>query len=181
MRTLEFVHDSLDRVHELIPAVLDGLGRGDLLWRPDAEANPLGWLIWHLLRVEDDHLAQLADSEQVWLTEGWQQDYSLPYPKAATGYGMTPAEVGLFSVPDTDPLVGYAGAVWQRSRQILDGLDADDLDRVVDTRYTPPVTMAVRLVSVVVETAQHVGQAAYVRGLRERSLGMSSGWAGTPR
>jgi hypothetical protein len=42
-----------------------------------------------------------------------------------------------------------------------------DLDRVVDKRWDPPVTLGVRLVSVVDDDAQHVGQAAYVRGLQK--------------
>ena len=47
-------------------------------------------------------------------------------------------------------------------------LDDDDLDRVVDTRWDPPVTVGVRLVSVIADDLQHVGQAAYVRGLLHR-------------
>ena len=41
----------------------------------------------------------------------------------------------------------------------------EDLDRIVDERWDPPVTLGVRLVSVVSDDLQHAGQAAYVRGL----------------
>ncbi len=41
----------------------------------------------------------------------------------------------------------------------------EDLDRVVDKRWNPPVTLGVRLVSILNDDVQHVGQAAYVRGL----------------
>lgn len=181
MQSLDLVRDALGRVHELIPAVLDGLDGDDLLWRPDPEANPLGWLIWHLTRIEDDHLARLGDVEQVWLSAGWYGRFKLPYIKGAHGFNMTPVEVGLFNARDTSLLNGYATDVWQQTQQILDQFTEADLDRVVDTRYTPPVTVGVRLVSVMVETAQHVGQAGYLRGLRERSLGVSSGWGGIAR
>ena len=98
MNTLDVVRDSLGRVHELIPAVLDGLTGDDLLWRADPEANPIGWLIWHLTRIEDDHLAQLSGVEQAWTADGWYQRFGLPYLKHAHGFRMTPVEVGAFNV-----------------------------------------------------------------------------------
>jgi hypothetical protein len=36
---------------------------------------------------------------------------------------------------------------------------------VVDLNWDPPVTLAVRLVSVINDDLQHGGQAAYVRGM----------------
>ncbi len=178
MDPLDLVRDSLGRVHELIPAVLDGLTGEDLLWRPDPEANSIGWLVWHLTRIEDDHLARLANVEQAWTADGWYQRFGLPYLKAAQGFRMTPVEVGAFNVTETSLLNGYAAATWQQAQAILGSLDGR-VDEVIDTRYTPPVTVGARLVSVIVETAQHVGQAGYLRGLRERSRGINSGWAGT--
>jgi len=179
VQTLDLVRDSLSRVHALIPAVLDGLSGDDLLWRPDAEANSIGWLIWHLTRIEDDHLAALGNVEQVWSGDGWYQRFGLPYVKSAHGFRMTPTEVGMFNTRDARLLDGYAAAVWGQVQSILSSLTDDDVDEVVDRRYTPPVTVGVRLSSVVVETSQHIGQAGYLRGLRERRLGINSGWAGT--
>ncbi|MEA5053992.1 MAG: DUF664 domain-containing protein [Propionicimonas sp.] len=176
MTTTDLVLDSLERVHELIPAVLDGLDRDDVLWRPDPDSNSIGWLVWHLTRVEDDHLADLGGIGQVW--PDWAGRFGLPYPVSAHGYGMTSAEVGAFDVPSPSLLVDYAAAVAEQSRQVLAGLGESDYDRVVDTRWDPPVTLAVRLVSVMVETAQHIGQAAYVRGLRERAIARPSDWVG---
>lgn len=178
MQTLDVVRDSLGRVHQLIPAILDGLTGPDLLWRPDPEANSIGWLIWHLTRIEDDHIAVLGGVEQAW-TDGWYQRFGLPYIRQAHGFRMTPVEVGAFNVTETALLSGYAAATWEQTQAVLSSLPEDRLDEVIDTRYTPPVTVGVRLVSVMVETAQHVGQAGYLRGLRERSMGINSGWAGT--
>jgi hypothetical protein len=177
MMTTDVVLDSLGRVHELVPAVLHGLSRDDVLWRPDAAANSIGWLIWHLTRVEDDHLAAVGGREQVWGT-AWKERFALPYPDQAHGYGMSAEEVGAFDLASVDLLVGYAAAVAERSGQIVIGLTESDYAKVIDDRWDPPVTVAVRLVSVMTETAQHIGQAAYVRGLRERSLDHDSGWAG---
>ena len=64
-----------------------------------------------------------------------------------------------------DVLLGYLGEVQARTTAMLEGLAPDDLDRVVDRRWDPPVTLGVRLVSIADDCLQHVGQAAYVRGL----------------
>src|SRR5699024_9552540 len=100
-------------LHDLI----DGLDADTILWRPDPDANPIGWLTWHLVRVVDDHLADLVDEAQVW--EHWRDRFDLPYPPEAHGYGQTSAQVGTFTVGDADLLLGYADAVAERTRVIL--------------------------------------------------------------
>ena len=179
MLSSDIVLDSLNRVHELIPVVLDGLDRDDVLWRPDAGSNSIGWLIWHLCRVDDDHLGDLGGQPQVWLS-GWSERFGLPYPPNAHGYGMTAADIAAFDLPSVSLLADYASAVAEQSRRIVTALTASDYEKVIDTRWDPPVTISARLVSVMVETAQHIGQAGYVRGLRERQIGRESGWAGHP-
>lgn len=180
MQPTDVFLESLERVHELIPAVLKDLTVQDIAWRPDPDANPIGWLVWHLLRAQDDHVAEIGGREQVWLADGWQQRFGLPYDPSAGGFGMTSEQVGQFHVDDLALLTGYADAVRAMTTDVLRGLGEDGLDRVIDTRWDPPVTVAVRLTSVVIETAQHVGQASYVRGLRERVVGTDSGWRGYP-
>ena len=115
--------------------------------------------------MQDDHVAEVAGSEQVWTAEGWSRRFDLPFDDAATGYGHGPDDVPAVRVEDPQLLLGYAAAVHARSEQFLAGLSDDDLDRVVDRRWDPPVTLGVRLVSVLSDDLQHVGQAAYVRGL----------------
>jgi uncharacterized damage-inducible protein DinB len=156
--------EALHRVADGVPEVVAGLSEDDLAWRPAADANPIGWLVWHLLRVQDDHVAGVAGVEQVWTAQGFVSRFGLPFDARATGYGQTSEEVGRVRVA-ADLLVEYAEAVHRRSRDYLSGLSEDDLDRVVDRRWDPPVTLGVRLVSVIDDDTQHLGQAAYVRGL----------------
>ncbi len=160
--------DGFDRVHELVPAVVEGLTSDDLAWRPDQDANPIGWLLWHLLRVEDDHLADLAGSEQVWTRDGWSIRFALPYDESDIGFGQDSHQVGQFFVKDPTVLIGYDEAVHARTHEIVSRLTEADFERVVDDSYDPPVTIGARLVSVVNDTTQHIGQASYVRGLLER-------------
>ena len=162
--------DAFTRVRELVPTVVGGLDETDLAWRPDADANSISWLVWHLTRVADDHVAEVAGTEQVWTAGGWYDRFGLPFPPRAHGYGHSSADVAAVRVP-ADLLAGYHDAVAAAVLAHVVTLAPDDLDRVVDERWDPPVTLGVRLVSVVSDTMQHVGQAAYVRGLLERRGG----------
>lgn len=159
------VLDCFGRVHEDLPGVLEALDADALRWRPDPDANPIGWLVWHLTRIQDDHLADLAGVPQVWTEQGFAERFALPYDTSATGYGQSSDEVGAFRASAED-LLDYHAATHALTEEVVRGLD--DWDRVVDERWDPPVTAAVRVVSVVNDVTQHVGQAAYVRGMLER-------------
>jgi Protein of unknown function (DUF664) len=167
MNVSELLTDALGRVREQIPDVVAGLGDDDLAWRPDPEANSIAWLVWHLSRIEDDHVAGVAGTEQVWTAEGWFDRFGLPFDEGAHGYGMSGADVAKVRV-GSDVLAGYHDAVSRRTADYVATLGPEDLDRVVDEAWDPPVTLGVRLVSVVNEVNAHLGQAQYVRGLLER-------------
>jgi uncharacterized damage-inducible protein DinB len=156
--------DAFNRVAEFVHEVLDELDPDDLVWQPEEGGNTIGWLVWHLTRIQDDHVAHVAGLEQVWTAQGWADSMKLPFDLADTGYGHSAAEVAQVQVSGQD-LVEYFDAVHAQTQQFVATLSADDLDRVVDTRWDPHVTLGVRLVSVVSDDLQHVGQAAYVRGL----------------
>jgi hypothetical protein len=132
--------------------------------RLDAECNTIGWLVWHLTRIQDDHIADAESSEQVWITEGWVDRFALPFDVSATGYGHSAEEVGEVR-PSAELLLGYFDDVYERSIRFVDGLEDADLDRVVDNNFDPPVTLGVRLVSVLSDDLQHAGQAALLRGV----------------
>ena len=159
---LSVVEDALGRVDETLTSELDGLGVEALRRRPGPDANPMGWLAWHLARVLDSHLADLAGSPQVW--EEWRERFDLPFGPDATGYGQSSRDVAAFAA-DAALLTGYWSATWHRTREILRDLVDDDPERVVDDSWDPPVTLSARLVSVVNDTTQHVGQLSYARGL----------------
>ncbi len=168
MQATQLLVDAFGRVRESVDAVLTGADPATLLWRPDQDANPVGWLVWHLSRVQDDHVAGVVDRSQVWVAGGWFERFDLPYPVGDVGYGQSSDQVAGFDVSDAGLLRDYYTAVSAQTELVLAELTDADYDRVVDERWDPPVTAAVRLVSVVNDVTQHVGQAAYVRGLAER-------------
>lgn len=164
MGPADLLIDSFERILESARAVVEGLDPDRLASRPGPDANTIAWLVWHLTRVQDDHVADVAGLEQVWTAQDFAGRFGLPFDTADTGYGHSSADVALVRA-DADLLAAYLSAVHLQTLTYLAGLRADDLDRVVDTRWDPPVTLGVRLVSVVNDDTQHVGQAAYVRGL----------------
>ncbi len=163
----DLLHEAHSRIPETVEGALDGLSPEQLATQPDLGQGPnnsIGWLVWHLSRQEDAQVAQLAGSDEVW-ADGWHERLKLPYAADAMGYGMTDEEVAKFPAVAADDLLAYQRAVHERTATYLEGLADAEWEKVVDESYDPPVTLAVRLVSVVDDAAQHGGQAAYVRGL----------------
>ncbi|GAA2003280.1 mycothiol transferase [Catenulispora subtropica] len=165
MQGHELLIDAFGRVHEEVHAAVAGLTVEQLHQRLDPDANPIAWLLWHLARVQDDHVADVAGTEQLWTVQGWAERFGTPYRTGAIGYGHSSHDVAQLRVPSADLLTGYHDAVHEQTVAYVSGLKDEDFDRIVDTRWDPPVTLGVRLVSVVSDTLQHVGQAAYVRGV----------------
>ncbi|HWG74661.1 MAG TPA: DinB family protein [Acidimicrobiales bacterium] len=153
------------RIPPLVRHAVEGVGEADLIRAPSPGANPIAWLVWHLSRVQDHHVAEVRGSDQVWVGGDWARRFGLDPDPSNTGYGHSGDEVSAVRPDGTGVLVAYMDAVDGRTRSMLEELTAADLDRIVDRRWDPPVTLGVRLVSVAGDSLQHAGQAAYVRGL----------------
>jgi uncharacterized damage-inducible protein DinB len=157
--------DAFGRIREEVHAAVEGLRDEQLSSRPGPEANSIGWLVWHLTRIQDDHIADVAGIEQVYTAQGWDDRLGLPFSAADTGYGHGTSAVAAVQGVSAKDLLGYHDAAYEQTIGYVRDLTDGDLDRVVDERWDPPVTLAVRLVSIVSDDLQHVGQAAFVRGL----------------
>jgi hypothetical protein len=164
MTPAEVLIDALSRTAEGAARLLDGLSDDQLAHRPSPQSNSIAWLVWHLSRVQDDHVADVSGREQVYTADGYADRFGLPLDDVDTGYGHSPDEVGQVRA-SAELLLSYLQAVHAQTVGWLRGVAEEDLDRVVDRRWDPPVTLGVRLVSVADDCAQHLGQAAYVKGL----------------
>ncbi|WP_129337374.1 mycothiol transferase [Cellulomonas endophytica] len=168
MRASDVLVEGFGRVGPLLRAAVEGLDEEGLAWRPDPSANTVAWLVWHAARGQDAQVAPLAGTEELWTSQGWAARAGLPFDDAETGYGQSADEVARVRV-DPDVLLGYVDAVGAATAAYLVRLEDDDLDVVVDEAWDPPVTLGVRLVSILDDDVQHAGQAAYVRGLLDRA------------
>ena len=167
MTSSEVLAEAFQRIRDELHPAVNGLSTDQLAFRPDPEANSIAWLAWHLTRIQDDHVAALEGSEQVWIANGWKDRFALPLSPYDTGYGHDPETVAKVRV-DAASLLGYYEEVHQRTADFVASLGEGDLSRVVDRNWNPPVTVGVRLASVIADDLQHVGQAAYVRGMLQR-------------
>lgn len=167
MNVSDLLTEAYDRLPDLVRAAVHGLSPEQLRHQPRPGVNSVGWLVWHLTRVQDHHVADLLDAEQIWASGDWAGRFGLATDPDDTGYGHSPAQVAAVRPESAQALVDYYQAVAARTRSFLVGLGPADLDRVVDEGWDPPVTLGVRLVSIAEDDLQHVGQAAYLRGLIE--------------
>ena len=168
MDVAELLTDAFSRVHEAVHQAVMGLTPQQLAFRPYPEGNSIAWLVWHLTRIQDDHIAGVAETEQVWTSGGWVERFGLPFHREAHGYGHSSADVAAVQVESGELLTRYYDAVHERTIRFVRGLTDAALPRVVDDYWDPPVTLGVRLVSVISDDLQHAGQAAFIRGVIER-------------
>jgi hypothetical protein len=159
--------DAFERIRDAVHPAVNGLSGDQLAYRPDGESNSIAWLVWHLTRIQDDHVANLSGDGQAWIAGGWSDRFALPLDPSDTGYGHGPEDVAKVAV-DAPLLLDYFEDVHARTLAYLGALSDADLEKVVDSSWDPPVTVGIRLVSVIADDLQHVGQAAYLRGVVER-------------
>jgi hypothetical protein len=163
MDVSDVLADAFGRVRELVHASVDELTEDELLVRLDPDANSIAWLVWHLTRVQDDHVAGALGVEEVW--PKWRDRFGMTGDPI--GYGDTTEQVARVRA-DAELLTAYHDAVYQQTIDLVSGVGDADLPKIVDKRWDPPVTLSVRLVSVISDCLQHVGQAMFIRGILER-------------
>jgi hypothetical protein len=165
MEVNELLVEGFSRLPELVEAAVRGLSPQQLTWAPTPGANTIGWLVWHLTRIQDHHVSELVGDEQVWASDGWAGTFGLDPDPQNTGYGHDAEEVAEVQPDSARSLTEYYQAVTTRTMALLQAITPEALDQIVDRRWDPPVTLGVRLVSILADDLEHVGQAAYVRGL----------------
>jgi uncharacterized damage-inducible protein DinB len=168
MTSADLLADAFGRVRETVYDAVMGLTPQQLAFRPGPDANSIVWLVWHLTRIQDDHVAGVAQAGQVWTSGGWAARFGLPDGSLDTGYGHSSGQVATIKAGSAEVLTAYYDAVHERTIRFVTTVTDADLPRVVDEAWDPPVTLAVRLVSVINDDLQHAGQAMYLRGMIER-------------
>ena len=146
-------------------ALVNTLPEGALNAHAGGHMNSIAWLLWHAGRQMDAQLAQLNGEPQVWHSQGFDARFNLGELGDTVGYGHTAEQARAVVVEDAALLVEYLGATTAALSEYIAGLSEADLDDVIDTSWTPHVTRGVRLVSMIDDAAQHVGQAAYAAGI----------------
>ena len=162
----ELLTDGYGRILQALEKALDGLTQDDLNQQPHTDCNSMGWLTWHVTRVQDHHIADLMGEEQLWLKDGWHLRFNRASDPSDTGFGHSAEDIAAFKLPDVETLLEYHRAVLGRSKRYITTLSTSDLDRELNEPWFQPLpTVGVRLISVMSDNLQHIGQVAYLRGL----------------
>ncbi|MFC1899750.1 DinB family protein [Chloroflexota bacterium] len=160
----ELLTDGYTRIEQVLERSLKGLSVDDLRWQPKLDCNSIGWLTWHLTRVQDGHIASLIGKDQLWIKDGWYAKFNRPKDPKDRGFGETPEQVAAFT-SEAQTLLDYHKVVSERSKNYFLTLTDADLGRELnEPQYQPLPTVGVRLISVLSDNLQHAGQTAYVRG-----------------
>ena len=165
MDVSDLLNELYGRIQPLAQRSVAGLDGDQLARSPTPGTNSIGWLIWHLARVQDHHVSEILDGEQRWVADGWADRFGLPADPADIGYGHDADQMAAVQPGGPEILLDYLAVVQGRTMNLLEELTAPDLDRIVDRRWDPPVRLGVRLVSIADDSLQHLGQACYLRGL----------------
>ncbi len=166
---LKMLLDNARRPQERLLRVMDGLSVDQLNARPAAKIAPsiksIGWLVWHTAREQDLQIAALADTQALWTRDGWNKRFAFDLPDDTEDWRHTPAEAEKVVIRDAALLRDYLAASTQAVIDYLQQLPLADWGAIIDRNWKPPVTRAVRLVSIIDDAAMHSGQAVYVRRL----------------
>ncbi len=166
METGDFILDILDRTQGAMKEAVDSLTREEVIWRPGAEANSIGFLLWHQARAEDILVqVMIQQKPEVWVSDKWYQKLNLP-EDSGDGYGYTAEQVTAFPVPELGDLLGYAAAVRAKTVECLKGMTPDKFDEVVKRPFFGELSISQFFAITLSEIIQHIGHIAYLRGLQ---------------
>jgi hypothetical protein len=160
----EFITDALEKESGSLLEALDGLTPDELAWQPAPDANSIGWILWHMVRVEDMFIQFFAQFQpELWETGGWNDKFGLP--TRDNGFGHTPDQVNNFPRLDLADFLAYRASVRESTLSYLNSRSADDMATVPRERR-PDMSIAGMFRQIIGELYQHVGHIAYLRGLQ---------------
>ncbi len=164
MDTVTFISQSLSQVQLRLLATCDGLTQEQVIWRPAPHANNIGFILWHVARVEDGMINRLrGGSVNLWESQGWYEKFGQPVEMPDPGDRM-----GLWAlpIPDLDVLTGYLKAAHAQTLEYLSALTPDALDSGPDPDR-PERTVVASLRHSITHKNNHHGQIDYIRGLQD--------------
>ena len=163
MKWQTLIVDVFEQIPQGLGSALDGLNQEDLNHQPSHDSNSIGWLVWHLARVQDRVITGMMNEEELWIKEGWHARFNRPADLQDFGLGHTPEDLAAFKSPDVRTLLDYHQAVHSQTKRYLTNLSEMELDQ----KFVHPKfhTVGVRLAALINDNLQHTGQVAYLRGL----------------
>ncbi len=153
-----------DECLEELKNAVDGLSEPETYSQPTPHSNHIGWLVWHMARVEDYWInGVLRDAGQVWNRDGWDEKFGMD--PEDRGAGQTIEEVMAMPHIKLAELLAYFDAVRAETGPVIETLDEETLARKIEHPRFGVITASWLVGHMVVEEAQHTGQVALIRGM----------------
>ena len=166
----EFFKELFSKEYNLLAEIISDLSEDDLYWQPSKESNSIGWTIWHIARVEDMWIQFFSKRGiEQWESENWHTVFDLPTRQ--TGFRYTPEQISSFPHIDINTLMAYQESVRSSTTEFLDKLQQPDYtttpwsDR--PDMWWHNFSIINMLQQLLGELYQHIGQIAYIKGLRK--------------
>ena len=163
MEFQQLLQNIFERASQYLEGALDGLTQEDLNRLPNPDCNSIGWLTWHLTRVQDSAVSGFMGKEQIWITDRWCSKFNRDPDPKDVGFGHSSEDVANFQSPDTKTLLDYHYAVQRQTKEYISKLSTTELGRETNNPRNP--TIGLRLAAIINDNLQHTGQVAYLRGL----------------
>ena len=175
MNLNEFIESALQVEQSLLLEAVEDLTPEELTWQPAPDANPVGWMLWHTIRVEDMWIQFFIQGQtEMWERDGWHEKFGLP--TRDNGFGHTPEQVASFPALDLQELLRYAESVRNGTLEYLRGLSLEDYE-IVPRERRPELTVGKVLRQLLAEFYQHQGQIAYLKGLKRGAGALPPGYS----
>ncbi len=161
-----FIRQCFDMNRKDLLSVINDLTPEEVAWRPAGEANSIGFILWHMARVEDAWVQRpIQGKKHLWVSDGWAVKFGMPEDQRDMGHGYTVQQLDAFKTPSLDLLMGYSDAVRKATLAFLETWDPVKDNRDVKAAYGT-ITVKDVFATLIWELNQHGGQVAYVKGLK---------------
>ena len=166
MSVKEFIREAMQLTRKDLLDNIRDLTAEELAWRPAPHSNSIGFLAWHITRVEDGWIQRPIQRKlHLWVADKWAERFGMPEEQRDMGYGYTVEQLQAFKTPSLELLLGYSQAVRDATLAFLDTWDpASDAIEVRAPWGT--MTVATTFQQLIWELNQHGGQIAYVKGIQ---------------
>ena len=159
----QVIIDAFKRSTDTLDKAMANLSLADLNKQPGPDSNSIGWVGWHMTRIEDRAISRMSGREQLWIKDNWYTKFNRSANPEDTGFKHTPQDIAAFKCPDAATLLAYNNAVLENTEKFLKGLSMQDLDKKTD--HPLFTTIGSWLAVTLTDILQHSGQVAYLRGL----------------
>ncbi|MEE9286341.1 MAG: DinB family protein [Dehalococcoidia bacterium] len=164
MELIDLIRFTFDRVWTTLDRGLEGLTDEEITRRPNGHSNSIGWIAWHMARVEDRWFQTvLIKKPQLWETV-WAEKLGMPADPGYAGGGMKLEDVDRFKTPTAQQIKDYYAAVRQATRAYIGGLTPEAYDREIETFFGRTWTVGQLFGHLLCELNQHAGQVSYLKG-----------------